>query len=96
VRNLVPTETVATVTLPFVRGAVATMSFKPWLDGEDGADTLFVSTHGHGPRDPGTLCLCVSSPSSLRPTPPTPPLCRVQSVDGAAVLSRVRCQRRVE
>jgi hypothetical protein len=53
VRNLHPTETVASITLPFARGAVATMSFKPWLDAHDGAETLFVSTHGFGPRDPG-------------------------------------------
>jgi hypothetical protein len=38
------------VTLPFARAAVSVMSYRPWLDEADGANVLFVSTHGYGAK----------------------------------------------
>ena len=56
-RNLMPHEEVETVNLPFARAAVAVMSYKPWLDVDDGSNVLFVSTHGYGEKrdDEGTV-----------------------------------------
>ena len=52
VRQLVPTETVKTVRLPFGNGCFSVMSYKPWLDESDGSDVMFISSHGYGLRDP--------------------------------------------
>jgi acetoin utilization deacetylase AcuC-like enzyme/ankyrin repeat protein len=49
-RNLVPHEVSETIALPFARAAVSMMSYKPWLDGDDGNRVLFISSHGYGSK----------------------------------------------
>jgi len=53
IRGLYPSEVVETVPLQFATGAFSTMVYRPWLDASDGADVMFVSSHGYGKRDPG-------------------------------------------
>jgi len=49
-RNLYPHELCESVRLPFAHAAVSVMSYRPWLDHEDGANVMFVSSHGYGAR----------------------------------------------
>lgn len=52
VKNLVPSSELKDVELPFANLFIGRDSYKPWLDQQDGASTMFVSSHGYGKRDP--------------------------------------------
>ena len=52
VKNLVPSSVMHDMALPFANLMVGTDSYKPWVDGSDGENTMFVSSHGFGKRDP--------------------------------------------
>jgi len=52
VKNLVPSSIMHDMALPFANIMVGTDSYKPWVDGQDGENTMFVSSHGFGKRDP--------------------------------------------
>jgi len=51
VRNLMPTVEKGVINLPFVKGELSTLHYRPWLDESDCDNVLFTSTHGFGPRD---------------------------------------------
>ncbi|CAE7669825.1 hdaC, partial [Symbiodinium sp. KB8] len=95
VRNLQPTTVASTLSTPFAAATIETDAYKPWLDGTDGADTLFISAHGYGHREPttalaeaaqaGTLRAAVQAPvPSLAPTVASPP-----APDTRSALARV-------
>jgi acetoin utilization deacetylase AcuC-like enzyme/ankyrin repeat protein len=48
VRNLTPSTISSTIATPFMAAMIETDSYKPWLDHDDGAHTLFISSHGYG------------------------------------------------
>jgi len=52
VRNLQPTTLKSKLDLPMGSMEVTQSTFKPWLDGTDGDNTMFVSLHGYGKWDP--------------------------------------------
>ena len=64
-RNLSPNELCETIKLPFAHTSVSVMSYRPWLDADDGANVLFVSSHGYGAkRDEDNKAVGVFYPGS--------------------------------
>lgn len=64
-RNLSPNELCETIKLPFAHASVSVMSYRPWLDADDGSNVLFVSSHGYGAkRDEDNKAVGVFYPGS--------------------------------
>jgi acetoin utilization deacetylase AcuC-like enzyme/ankyrin repeat protein len=64
-RNLSPNELCETIKLPFAHASVSVMSYRPWLDANDGSNVLFVSSHGYGAkRDEDAKAVGVFYPGS--------------------------------
>ena len=49
-RNLVPGMEQVELSTPFCSGSVSAMRFKPWLNEDDPASVLFISSHGFGKK----------------------------------------------